>query len=205
MLALQPVVAMPDELIMPHIYLNNFLVLGRHFDKHQNVKMQPGAYFHIGYPALYFFYNLLEQSFAHYTGFYTVHGPFPLCKAGFEEVWAAEEEELRKTASHKFRSAEDVSIYLMREWQKLSGRFVPRNVLKLCSYYSIESRNPELVGAIVKQKTKVLCLNDTKSNFDIGPAKKELDQAFAQILPHSCSFERRETAIANEYMFPVME
>lgn len=78
MLALQPDVTNVDDTTMPYIYLNNAMLLAKYFDKRQNMKKQPGAYFHIGYPAMYFFYNFLEIMFPRFTGFYTVHGPSPL-------------------------------------------------------------------------------------------------------------------------------
>lgn len=80
MLALQPDVANADDQIMPYIYLNNAMVLAKYFDKRENMKKQPGAYFHPGYPLIYFGYNLLEMAFPRFTGFYTVHGPSPLKK-----------------------------------------------------------------------------------------------------------------------------
>lgn len=81
MLALQPDVANADDQIMPYIYLNNAMVLAKYFDKRENMKKQPGAYFHPGYPLIYFGYNLLEMAFPRFTGFYTVHGPSPLKKS----------------------------------------------------------------------------------------------------------------------------
>ena len=52
MLALQPDVANADDQIMPYIYLNNAMVLAKYFDKRENMKKQPGAYFHPGYPLI---------------------------------------------------------------------------------------------------------------------------------------------------------
>ena len=86
MLALQPVVANREDAVMPYIYLNNAMVLARYFDKRENMKQQPGAYWHPGYPLLYFGYNLLERMFPRFTGFYTVHGPSPLLKSTYEAL-----------------------------------------------------------------------------------------------------------------------
>ena len=90
MLAFQPVVANPANEVMSHLFLNNVVVLSRHFNKRENVKKYPANYFHLGYPPLYFFYNMLELTFPLYTGLYTVHGPFPFCKKTFEELWEKE-------------------------------------------------------------------------------------------------------------------
>lgn len=63
MLALQPDVTNVDDTTMPYIYLNNAMLLAKYFDKRQNMKKQPGSYFHIGYPAMYFFYNFWRSCF----------------------------------------------------------------------------------------------------------------------------------------------
>ena len=54
MLALQPDVANVEDTIMPYIYLNNTMLLAKYFDKRENMKKQPGAYFHIGMDHLWF-------------------------------------------------------------------------------------------------------------------------------------------------------
>lgn len=87
MLALQPDVANVDNQTMPYIYLNNTMLLAKYFDKRTNIKKQPGAYFHIGYPPMYFLYNMLELAFPRFTGFYTVHGPAPLMKKTYQTMW----------------------------------------------------------------------------------------------------------------------
>ena len=61
MLALQPDVANVDDPTMPYIYLNNTMLLAKYFDKRSNIKKQPWAYFHIGYPPMYFLYILRNK------------------------------------------------------------------------------------------------------------------------------------------------
>jgi hypothetical protein len=189
MLAFQPVVANPANPVMSYQYMNNSIALCRHFDKRANVRMQPGSYFHIGYPPLYFFYNMLEPLFPLFTGFYTVHGPFPLCRERFGEIWEKERDAVERTCSHKFRSSEDVTPYLIREWQKLSGEFVPRNIHKLCGFYNVATSNPGLVRAITKQKSKIICINDATEEVDVTAARKEMTRAFHTILPEKSAFE----------------
>ena len=162
MLALQPDVANADDQIMPYIYLNNAMVLAKYFDKRENMKKQPGAYFHPGYPLIYFGYNLLEMAFPRFTGFYTVHGPSPLKKESYRFFWKNEEELLHRVCCHPFRHKEDISQYVLREYQKLSGNFVPKNIHKFCRYFNLQPENPELVKTITKQKSKCICINDIK-------------------------------------------
>lgn len=190
MLALQPVVANAQNTIMPYIYLNNSMVLAKHFDKRRTMKQRPGGYFHFGYPPMYFFYNMIECMFPRFTGFYTVHGPSPLLKQTYKEIWKQEEDCLRKTSSHKFRSKQDISQYLFREWQKLSGNFVPANVKKYCSYFELDEDNHELFKALKKHSAKMVCINDANVEIDFERAKKNLVENFEQILPEKSSFEK---------------
>lgn len=189
MLAFQPVVANPDNPVMSYIFLNNSLALSKHFDKRKNVKGQPGKYYKVGYPPLYFFYNLLELAFPRFTGFYTVHGPSPFLKSTFKEVWEKEEDLLKQTCSHRFRNREDVNQYLFREWQKLSGNFFPRNITRKFRYYNVEDHNPSLLKTIRKQRADIICINDVNRKIDFDRAKGEIIDAFEAILPEMSSYE----------------
>ena len=190
MLALQPDVANTDNPVMPYIYLNNAMVLAKYFDKRRNMKEQPGAYFHIGYPPMYFFYNMLELAFPRFTGFYTVHGPSPLLKDTYRKLWSMEPELLHRVCSHPFRHKEDISQYVLREYQKLSGEFVPANVRKMCGYYDVEAYNKKLVKAICRQEKKIVCINDSNHDIDFETAKNEINTALEQIFPERSSFEK---------------
>lgn len=191
MLAFQPVVANPANPVMSHLLMNNSLVLCKYFDKRENVKKQPGKYFTPGYPPLYFFYNLLELAFPLYTGFYTVHGPSPFCRKTFEEVWEKEGKILSEMSGNRFRSADDVTPYLFREWQKLSGNFVPRNVQKLFYYYNVKEDNSKLARVLSRKKKKIVCINDDSVKGDVDRIRAELTGSFERILPKRSSFEKQ--------------
>ena len=190
MLALQPDVANADDQIMPYIYLNNAMVLAKYFDKRENMKKQPGAYFHPGYPLIYFGYNLLEMAFPRFTGFYTVHGPSPLKKESYRFFWKNAEELLHRVCCHPFRHKEDISQYVLREYQKLSGNFVPKNIHKFCRYFNLQPENPELVKTITKQKSKCICINDSNFEIPYEKVKQELNHAFSILFPEKSQFEK---------------
>ena len=190
MLALQPDVANADDQIMPYVYLNNAMVLAKYFDKRENMKKQPGAYFHPGYPLMYFGYNLLEMAFPRFTGFYTVHGPSPLKKESYRFFWKNEEELLHHVCCHPFRHKEDISQYVLREYQKLSGNFVPKNIHKFCRYFNLQPENPELVKTITKQKSKCICINDSNFEIPYEKVKQELNHAFSILFPEKSQFEK---------------
>ena len=189
MLALQPVVANKDNEVMSYIYLNNAILLAKHFDKYENMKKQPGAYFHVGYPLKYYCYNVMEMAFPRFTGFYTVHGPSPLKKSTYETLWQAESELLRKVCSHPFRHKEDVSQYVIREWQKLSGDFVNKNSYWLCKYFDVSDHNEKLLRMIRKHTGKIACVNDSNHGIDFEKAKAEINAAFAEGFPERSAVE----------------
>lgn len=190
MLAFQPVVANPQNPTMSHLFLNNTLVLAKYFDKRKEVKAHWKDYFKIGYPPLYFFYNMLELAFPLYTGFYNVHGPAAFTRTTFEELWEKEEEILKETSQSRFRSASDISIYLFRDWQKLSNHFFAKNIQRDFQYFNIEDDNRKLIKTIRKQKKKVICINDAKVTGDVEGIKVELQRAFGEIEPGKSTFEK---------------
>ncbi len=190
MLAFQPVIANPKSPVMSFCYLNNMLILSKYFKKRENVRKQPWNYFHLGYPPLYFFYNMLELFFPQYTGLYTVHGPAPFCKETFREIWEREGEFLNKMSEKHFRHEKEVSQYLFREWQKLSGKFHAKNVKKYIEYLEIQDDTTELVRAIEKQRKKIICINDASITRNTDGIRAELQAAFEKILPQPSSFEK---------------
>lgn len=192
MLAFQPVVANPSNPVMSHLYMNNSLVLCKYFDKRENVKKHPGNYFRLGYPPLYFLYNLMELAFPLYTGFYTVHGPSAFCKETFYEVWKKEEKRLKEMSSNRFRSNSDLTPYLFREWQKLTGNFHPKNVQRDFYYYDLGVDNRSLLQGIIRHRSKVVCINDAHVIGDFVQMKKELKHSFNRILPEKSAFEKYE-------------
>lgn len=190
MLAFQPVVANPRNPVMSHLYLNNALVLSKYFDKRENVRKNPGNYFKPGYPPLYFCYNLLELMFPLYTGFYTVHGPSPFLKSTFLELWEREEKALLETSKNRFRSSSDLTPYLFREWQKLSGNFCPRNVLRNFRYYNLGENQAGLLKTIQGQKCSQICINDGRLKEEGALIGRQLQEAFSAILPQKSVFEK---------------
>ena len=189
MLAFQPDVANIDNPVMPYIYLNNTMLLAKYFQKRPNMKKQPGAYFHIGYPPAYFLYNIMELAFPRFTGFYTVHGPSPLKKSTYETLWNLEPELLTSVCSHAFRHKEDVSQYVLREYQKLQGDFVPQNVQKLCGYFNVENQNLKLTKTIKKHRIPIVCVNDSNYAIDFEKVQKEINGALEQRLSRKSLFE----------------
>lgn len=190
MLAFQPVVANPDNPVMSGIYMNNSVIISKHFKKREQVKKHPWHYFRIGYPPLYFLYNMLELAFPLYTGFYTVHGPSPFLKSTYEKIWEFEEKTLMKAAHNRFRSPSDLTQCLFREWQMLEGNFVPQNMHKGFKYYEMNDDINDICNTISKRKKDIICINDTKYLENEDYVKERLHEAFKKVFLNKSSFER---------------
>ena len=197
MLAFMPVVSNPSNSGMSHLMLNNSLVLSRHFDKRKSVKEHWRAFFHIGYPPLYFFYNLLELSFPKFTGLYSVHSASPLLKSTYETVWNKESAYLSSLDGNRFRADTDVNQYLFREWGKLEGKFFPANVTANSLYCEMTDDSEKILKTIrnggkrfCRPAIKSLCINDTGLVTDYESVSKEYIDAFDTILGEPCSFEK---------------
>lgn len=186
MLALQPIVANESDDTMPYIFLNNAMVLARHFRKRDRIR----NYFHIGYPLYHFLYNVLELSFPRFTGLYTPHGPSALKRSVYEELWEKEPRIMHETCLHRFRSREDVSPYLLREWMKLSGDFVPVNVDRDLFYGDLSEDNSRILSVIRRRRKKIACINDSYHHVDFERTREQLQEAFESIFPEKSGFER---------------
>lgn len=188
MLALQPLIANPNSPTMSYTLLNNSLLLCRHFDKIKCMKEHPGKFFKIGYPLKYFVYNLLETAFPMFTGFYNTHSTSAFLKSTFSELWEKEGELLDSVSRRKFRSKEDVSQYVFRDWEKLKGNFVPVNMHRRFRYIEVSSDKAE--KQIRRQVRPVVCINDSYLEFDFESKKETVQNALRSILPEKSSFEK---------------
>lgn len=189
MLALQPVVANPMNPVMSYSFLNESLAISKYFEKYERMKTMPDKFFHIGYPPKYFIYNLLETAFPRYTGFYTVHNPSPLLKKTYDDLWDLEEALLTKTTYSRFRSKDNINQYILREWQKQKGSFVPSNPHRDFTYIDVTDLSDKSLDTIRKQKKKMVCLNDSDYLTDFEKHRKVWIEALDTILHEPSSFE----------------
>lgn len=125
----------------------------------------------------------------HFTGFVDPHLPNGFFKSTFEKVWSIAEAKLWETTSHRFRDISDVNQYLFRYWQLMESKFYPYNVYKDSIAIDIEDVNLDKIDMVIRnQKKAVLCINDTEQT-DFEKAKRQINNAFASILPEKSSFE----------------
>lgn len=171
-----------------HILANNLCVINESFKKDEVLRKNFWKWFTPKTGKLLRTFLLMPWS--NFTGFYDHHLPIPYLKSTFEEVWECHEDILLRTTASRFRSISDVSIWLFRYWQLVTGGFVPSNVKKHGAYFSISDKTlDKIVKTIERQKKRIVCLNDGEvSSFEI--AKERINAAFQKILPEKSSFEK---------------
>ena len=130
--------------------------------------------------------SLLLYPFGSHTGFYNPHLAFSFTKSTFETIWSHIPDELSESCSHRFRSSQDFSIWLMRYWNLAKGNFVPHTM----PGKSFSIGDPDLIPFIRKQKGKMVCCNDDKEDVAFEQEKRNLMAAFESILPEKSQFEK---------------
>lgn len=135
---------------------------------------------------------LLPWSMGFIPGFINPHLPNAYLKTTFNEVWEKEADLLDETSKHKFRSRDDVNQYIFQYWQFLQGKFVPINMKKQGQFFYLNQQTALWRQAIVKQKYKMICLNDDFENVteeEYNRMKNEMSKAFNTILGEKSAYE----------------
>ena len=167
---------------------NNVKLINRHFDKREVLKKYHDKWFSSEYGSK----GRANRFWNFYDKFITLrvhHNAQPYLKSTFEEVWRAEEEELKSTSSNRFRSSSDYSPELFRTWQICQGNFHPYNTYKDTKMFPLMVKPKQAEKAIRNQEFSLICLNDNKHIKNYDQVMKNLESAFEQILPTPSSFE----------------
>lgn len=166
---------------------NDMIIINSRFKKNQVIKADFFKWINMKYGKK-FIRTLLGLPWSGFIGFYNKHVCASYLKETYEEVWKEEYDILDETCKHKFRNKDDVNQNLMEYWQFATGKFYPKKID--CKYFRALEQREELKKAILKQKNKFICINDSEynnENFEI--IKQEVKDCFEKILPNKSSFE----------------
>ncbi len=162
-------------------------VINHEFRMREVIKKNISGWFNMKY-GINILRNLILLSCPRFPGMLQQHLPTSFCKSTFNEVWDKYYDILNETCLHKYREMTDVNQWVFKEWQIASGNFYPRStkVGRNIPAYNIDAA----VDCIKNQKTKMMCLNDTKmSQREFTNRVKLLNRAFDSILHEKSSFE----------------
>ncbi len=171
-----------------NVILNNMTINNSIFNKRDVYKKNFFKIFNIK-NGIQNFRTLLLLPWPYISELYNPHTADAYLKSTYEIVWKKEEKWLMDASHNKFRGFDDLSQYVFRYYQLMSGNFTPRKI-NFSHYFELSNQNDRLVKAIKKQKYHLICLNDSNPDINYLKVQKEIKDAFDSILPEKSSFEK---------------
>ena len=167
---------------------NNATVIASYFDKKQVMKNKKASWLNPFYGKT-FLRTLRYMNTKEFPGFVMPHLSTPYLKDDFEKVWAKESAVLTATQHHRFRSREDVTHFLIRNWRMCEGAYIPKK--STGKYYSLdgEKKAKAIASAIVTQRYPEICINEVCSGAEFEQVKEIVNEAFRNKFPSKCEFE----------------
>ena len=153
-----------------HIIINNISEINARFEKRKVVSQNMDKWFNIVYGKELLFTFIFNHS-KMFNGFLRRHTSQAFLKSIFEDVWKNCERVLCETSSNRFRSVTDVSQYLFRYWQLVTGKFSPASI-KGRKIWLGEVNEKELEKCFRSSKIKEVCINDKVSVEILGIFEK---------------------------------
>ena len=108
-----------------HIRANVMKIINTNFSKRKQFKKNFLKWINFKYGLKNIIKTTLLQVFSKYSYFYDLHMPNSYLKTTFENVWDKNKDILNEASASKFRNSTDISQYLFKSWQLVSGNFYP--------------------------------------------------------------------------------
>ncbi|MBF7140305.1 stealth family protein [Pediococcus pentosaceus] len=124
-----------------------------------------------------------------FSGIWNSHLPVSYNKSTFRKVWSNYSKELSRTLENKFRTPYDYNQWVMRYWQLVSGNYNIRDSNSGKVFDLGIADISTIKDEIIKQRHKMICLNDTDNVTDASKIKNVLLEGFTQQFPNKCSYE----------------
>ena len=173
---------------LPHMLLNNFALINRHFQKSQVMRKNWRKFFTLRY-GRDLLRNFLLCPFQYFSCFRDSHLPSSYRKRTFFTVWEAEGRLLEQCGEHRIRCKVDLTHWLMKCWQICEGNFCPRRASWGRHFELWEDDLDTVCRSIATGKYPAVCLNDSKTDIDFEHVRRRLTESFARLLPDPCGFE----------------
>ena len=177
--------------VMSHIFVNNFNLVGKYYTRKNILKNLKTKILNLNY-GMGVFYNLIFYflPYPNFFGVHTFHFAYPHLKSTFNMMWERDGKLIKETSGHRFRDKEDISHYIFRIENLLSGNFVPRNKMKMGKMYHVGKNEDKLFEAILKKKHKMVCIADEVSDEMFEKARIQLLSVFEKVFSDKSEFEK---------------
>lgn len=177
-----------DEIFW-HLILNDINLINRHFSYKEVLSKNKKKWYNLWYSIRVLAQTIFLQNYPTLSWLYYHHLPNPLLKSTMHKLWDKEFDVLDISSITKFRTKDDVNQYIFSRYDIMSWNFIPWES-SVWHWFAIDNNNKKIINSIVNQKYKMICINDSSSNFDFDKAKEEIISAFEKILPEKSSFEK---------------
>ena len=171
-----------------HAEIKNMQIINKYFNKRKVIRNNLNKWFNLIY-GKHLIKTLILLPWDRFTGLYETHLPCSYIKKNFYTLWSKEYSLFNATCMNRFRTENDINHWLIKKWQIATGEFYPRNPNIGKMYLKIIDE--EIIERIIKQKCKIICINDISClEEEFIKQKENLNRAFEKILPEKCSFEK---------------
>lgn len=172
-----------------HIMLECTRVVNRRHRKAETLRRNPGKWFNPAYPLSDMAKTLSLLPWRDFTGFKEFHMPQPFLKETFVKLWKEEAEELDSACSHRFRTATNLSQWLMRYEQIASGSFIPVGMGDTQLTKLSDEGMEEIGDALLSGRNSMVCINDNSEIKDEKRVRETLINALETLLPKKSTYE----------------
>ncbi|MCL2327751.1 MAG: stealth family protein [Bacteroidetes bacterium] len=173
-----------------HYTLNNANLMHKRYNFISAISKNPFKWFNVKYGISANLKNLFLLPFANNLILKNPHIALPFLKSVYEKLWEEEFEVLNSTRENKFRNLTDITQWVMRYEQLLSGNFVPHSIKDTRTDVITDANAEEIANYIARQKYALFCINDSNDIVDFEKTKATINAAFEKLVPEKSSFER---------------
>ncbi len=173
-----------------HNILECLAVINRRYDKREVLRRHAGKWFDCRYRLSDMLKTLTLLPWRFFPGFRDFHMPQPFLRRTFERLWCEEAGVLDATCRSRFRSATDLSQWVMRYEQLAAGEFVPVGMGDTGLATLSEAGMPALGRDIRSGKYAMVCINDSNAICDTEFVRRALVDIFDNLLPEKSAYER---------------
>ncbi|MDR0297414.1 MAG: stealth conserved region 3 domain-containing protein [Streptococcaceae bacterium] len=122
-------------------------------------------------------------------GFQADHLPMAVNKSTFHALSTLLEPVFRETSTNRFRTRNDINIWITQDYHRLLGKFIPRNSQKFGAYVYIDFNSKN--AATLNSRAKVICIYESELPYEEWKiAHKQLTDLFEAKFSQKSSFEK---------------
>ena len=111
-------------------------------------------------------------------------------RSTFDTLWTEEFAELDATCRHRFRTPTDLSQWLVRYEQLVTGRFTPVGMRDTLLTKLSDEDTEAIADALLSDRYAMICINDNNDIRHPEQVRATLEEAFRRLLPDRCAYER---------------